>query len=142
MTAAPNSPGETDSEATRALQIIESMFGHAWSTDAAGRFTYVSPNTLAFLGRAREDFGPSGDEDGYGWWRVVHPDDHDRVPASWRHCLETGDHYHTEHRLQRADGIYRWFRNSGRPSRDSQGHITAWYGTAIDIEDQIHAEVG
>ncbi|MER9432955.1 PAS domain-containing protein [Mesorhizobium sp. M0408] len=140
MTTPSNSPGETDSEAKRALQIIESMPGHAWSADAAGRFTYVSPSTLAFLGNAREDLNTSDDEDEFGWRRVVHPDDYDRVAAKWRHCLETGDHYDTEHRLRRADGVYRWFRNSGRPSRDSQGRITQWYGTTIDIDEQKRAE--
>jgi PAS domain S-box-containing protein len=124
----------------RALQIIECMPGFAWSADAAGRFTYVSPSTLDFLGSASKELNNSEDEDEFGWRRVVHPDDYDRVAARWRHCLETGDHYDTEHRLRRADGVYRWFRNSGRPARDSQGHITQWYGTTIDIEDQKRAE--
>lgn len=140
MTVVSNSLGETDSEAARALQIIESMPGFAWSADVAGQFTYVSPNTLAFFGNAREDLNTSEDEDEFGWRRFVHPDDYDRIAARWRHCLETGDHYDTEHRLRRADGVYRWFRNSGRPSRDSQGRITQWYGTTIDIEDQKQAE--
>src|SRR3546814_8337897 len=29
---------------------------------------------------------------------------------------------------------------SGRPSRDSQGRITGWYGTTMDIEEQKQAE--
>ncbi len=140
MTTTCNPPGETDSEATRALQIIESMPGHAWSADAAGRFTYVSPNALAFLGSAREELDASVEEDKFGWRQVVHPDDYDHVAARWRHCLQTGDHYNTEHRLRGADGVYRWFRNSGRASRDSQGRITQWYGTTIDIDDQKRAE--
>jgi PAS domain S-box-containing protein len=140
MTTTCNPPGETDSEAPRALQIIESMPGHAWSADAAGRFTYVSPNALAFLGSAREELDASVEEDKFGWRQVVHPDDYDHVAARWRHCLQTGDHYNTEHRLRGADGVYRWFRNSGRASRDSQGRITQWYGTTIDIDDQKRAE--
>lgn len=140
MTAAPNSPGETESEATRALRIIESMPGHAWSANAAGRFTYVSPNTMAFLGRSREDLGRSEDADGFGWREVVHPDDYDRIAARWQNCLETGEHYHIEYRLRRADGVYRWFRNSGRASRDSQGQITAWYGVALDVDDEMRAQ--
>src|SRR3546814_15758363 len=99
------------------------MPGHAWSADAAGRFTYVSPSTSAFLGEARENLSTSDDEDEFGWRQVVHPDDYDRVVARWRHCLQTGDHYDAEHRLRRADGVYRWFRNSGRPSRDSRGRL-------------------
>lgn len=140
MTIACKPPDEADPGATRALQIIESMPGHAWSADAAGRFTYVSPNTLSFLGSAGEDLNTCEGDDEFGWRRVVHPDDYDRVAATWRHCLETGDHYDTEHRLRRADGVYRWFRNAGRPARDGQGRITQWYGTTIDIDDQKRAE--
>jgi PAS domain S-box-containing protein len=140
MTTAPNSLSKTDPEATHALQIIESMPAFAWSADAAGRFTYVSPNTLAYLGTPQGELDPLPDEDEFGWRRVVHPEDYDRVAARWRHCLETGDHYDTEHRLRRTDGVYRWFRNSGRPSRDSQGRITQWYGTTIEIEDQKRGE--
>ncbi|MER9872574.1 PAS domain-containing protein [Mesorhizobium sp. M0195] len=140
MTAASDSLGEIDPEATLALQIIESMPGNAWAADAIGRFTYVSPNTLAFMGNTHEGLNTSEDNDEFSWCRAVHPDDYDPVAARWRHCLETGDPYDTEHRLRRADGVYRWFRSSGRPFRDSQGRIIQWYGTTIDIEDQKRAE--
>lgn len=140
MTTAPKLLRETDVDAARSLHIIESLPGYAWSADAAGKFTYISPNNLAFLGQARENPNSPEDEDEFGWRRIVHPDDYDRVASRWRHCLKAGDHFDTEHRLRRADGPYRWFRNSGRPSRDRQGHITGWYGTAIDIEEQKQAE--
>jgi PAS domain S-box-containing protein len=131
---------EANAEVARALRIIESMPGHAWSADAAGQFTYVSPSTLVFLGEACGDLNSPDGDDEFGWRRVIHPDDYDRVAARWRHCLQTGDHYDTEHRLRRADGVYRWFRNSGRPLRDSRGRITEWCGTTIDIEEQKQAE--
>src|SRR5690606_28499819 len=91
-------------------------------------------------GGPHEDLNESDDEDEFGWRCVVHPDDYERVAAKWRHCLQTGDHYDTEHRLRRADGVYRWFRNSGRPSRDAQGKITGWCGTTIDIEELKQTE--
>lgn len=141
MTAAPYVPSEPVSDGARALQILESMPGFAWSADPSGRFTYVSPSTLAFLGQVPEELNIAEDEDEFGWRRVVHPDDYDRVAARWRHCLKTGEYYDTEHRLRRSDGVYRWFRNSGRPSRDGQGRIAQWFGTTLDIDDQKRAEV-
>ncbi len=140
MTVASTSVDGTRSDATRALQIIESMPGHAWSADAGGRFTYVSPNALAYLGSAAGELSTPEGGDELGWRRVIHPDDYDRVAAAWRHCLQTGDPYEIEHRLRRADGVYRWFRNSGRATRDSQGRVTQWFGTTIDIDDQKRAE--
>ncbi|MCC6981769.1 MAG: PAS domain-containing protein, partial [Bauldia sp.] len=140
MGTAAETPQETDVDAARALRIVESMPGFAWSADSTGRFTYVSPSALAYLGHARQDLNDSEQEDEFGWRRVVHPDDYDRVAARWRHCLATGAHYDTEHRLLSADGVYRWFRNSGWPSRDGHGRIAEWYGTTIDIDEQKRAE--
>jgi PAS domain S-box-containing protein len=140
MTTAPNVPAETNPKAARALQIIESMPTFAWSADPSGRFTYVSPNALAYLGAPQKDLNPLPDGNEFGWRQVVHPDDYERVAARWRHCLQTGDDYDGEQRLRRADGVYRWFRNFGRPSRDSHGRITEWYGTTIDIDEQRQTE--
>jgi PAS domain S-box-containing protein len=116
------------------------MPGHAWSADADGRFTYVSASTLAYIGEPASKLGPIPGSDEFGWRRVVHPDDYDRVVARWRHCLKTGDHYDTEHRIRRRDGVYKWFRNSGLASRDASGSIVGWYGTPIEIDDQKKAE--
>jgi len=140
MTTAPNVPAETNAIAERALQIIESMPTFAWLADPSGKFTYVSPNALAYLGASPEDLNPLPDGDEFGWRQVVHPDDYGWVAARWRHCLQTGDDYDGEQRLRRADGVYRWFRNFGRPSRDSHGRIAEWYGTTIDIDEQKQAE--
>src|SRR3546814_19775603 len=85
MTTASKVLAETDTEAARALRIIEGMPGHAWSADAAGRFTYISQNTLAFLGEARENLNTSDDEAEFAWRRVVPPDRSDtrRVGQAW-----------------------------------------------------------
>lgn len=129
--------GEDHRDVQRKLRILESMPGFGWAANAAGQFTYVTPNTLDFLGVSDEELNASRADDEFGWRPVIHPDDYERVAARWRHCLRTGDHYDAEHRLRSADGSYRWFRNSGRPSRDEQGNITEWFGTTIDIDDQI-----
>ncbi|ALR19798.1 hypothetical protein ATN00_05205 [Sphingobium baderi] len=128
---------ETPRDVERKLRILETMPGFGWSANPAGQFTYVTPNTLSFLGVTGEDLNTSDADDEFGWRQLIHPDDYERVAARWRHCLRTGDHYDTEHRLRRADGSYRWFRNSGRPFRDDQGTITEWFGTTIDIDDQV-----
>ncbi|PTD18958.1 PAS domain-containing sensor histidine kinase [Sphingomonas fennica] len=124
-------------EVERKLRILETMPGFGWSANPAGQFTYVTPNTLSFLGVAGEDLNASYADDEFGWRQVIHPDDYERVAARWRHCLQTGEHYDTEHRLRRADGSYRWFRNSGRPCLGEDGTITEWFGTTIDIDDQV-----
>ncbi len=140
VVAAAGALAVPDVEAAQAKLIVESMPGHAWSADPQGHFTYVSPSTIRFLGAPKESLGPEEGSDEFGWRRVVHPDDYERIVARWRHCLATGERYDTEHRIRRADGVYIWFRNSGLPLRDRHGRITGWYGTTIEIEEQKKAE--
>lgn len=129
-----------DAWPAQAARIIDAMPAYAWSADPAGRFTYVSPNTLEFLGAPAEDLAPLPESDEFGWRRLVHADDYARVIAAWRHSLETGAPYDTEHRLRRHDGTYRWFKNAGQAERDRDGRIIGWHGTTMDIDDRKRAE--
>ncbi|MDX8498011.1 PAS domain-containing protein [Mesorhizobium sp. VK4C] len=121
-----------NADAVWAAQVIERVVGNAWATDAAGRFTYVTPATLSVLGMTLEEFNSLSEGGPSGWRRIIHPDDYDGAVATWRRCLQTGEHYNVEHRMLRASGAYGWSRSSGQPLRDSQGHVLAWYGTIID----------
>jgi len=58
----------------------------------------------------------------------------------WHHALATGEPWHTEERVRRADGQYRWFAIDRVAARDENGKIIKWYGTAYDIEDRKRAE--
>ncbi|UCI19073.1 PAS domain-containing sensor histidine kinase [Mesorhizobium sp. B2-1-8] len=121
-----------DADPGWAAQVVERVVGNAWATDAAGRFTYVTPAALAVLGMRLDDLNSSSQEGEFGWKHVIHPDDCDDAVATWRRCLQTGEHYNVEHRMLRASGAYGWSRISGQPLRDSHGYVLAWYGTIID----------
>ncbi|UOM36614.1 PAS domain-containing protein [Acuticoccus sp. I52.16.1] len=129
-----------DMRAVLARRIIEAMPAYAWSADPTGRFTYVSPNTLDYVGFSAEALAQPPDVDGFSWRAVVHPEDYTRIADAWRHCLATGSPYDTEHRIRRHDGVYRWFRNAGLAQRDDEGRIVAWHGTTMDIDDEKRAE--
>jgi PAS domain S-box-containing protein len=119
-----------------ALQLVENIPGHVWSTDPGGSFTYVNSSMRAFFG-GTPDNGLGTMED---WLQRVHPVDRHHVAAGWQHSLATGDPFTSEHRTGDGDGTYRWFRTSSRSFRDSHGVIEAWHGQTIDIEDQKKAE--
>lgn len=123
-----------ETEAVRAAWLIESVVGNGWATDNTGKFSYVTPAALTFLGMTLDDLNSTPDDDAFGWKRVVHPEDYDAAAAAWRHSLRTGEPYNVEHRMLRANGVYGWGRSSGRPLRDSDGRITGWYGTVIDSD--------
>ncbi len=123
---------EDDAEPIRSAKVIESIFGNGWAFDAAGRWIYLHPFAQSSLGVTLEDLNAPLGEGHTAWKRLLHPDDYEQIAATWRHCLETGDHFNVEFRFRRANGVYVWARTAARPARDSQGRITGWYGIALD----------
>jgi len=116
-----------------ARELVEALPGHVWSADPGGQFTYINPSMLEY-------FGLGSSKERFDWLEHVFPEDYDAASAKWRHSLQTGEIFESEHRLRGANGEYRWFRTKGRPSRDTPHRMTAWYGQNLDIEDQKAAE--
>src|SRR6267378_377017 len=88
-----------------------------------------------------EYFGATLEEvKGWATSRLVHPDDIPAVIASQKHSWETGERLLSEHRLLRADGVYRWFKIYGEPLRNVEGEIVQWYLLQTDIDDLKRAE--
>ena len=71
---------------------------------------------------------------------LVHPDDSERLKASWDRALASGSAHEVELRQRKHDGSYRWFLARYHPVHDEKGQITRWYVTATDIEDRKQAE--
>jgi PAS domain S-box-containing protein len=100
----------------------------------AGELESVNQHVLEYVGTSFEDLKrwKSGN--------LVHPNDLPSVIAAWDRAIATGEPYDTEHRMRRADGIYRWFHVRGMPRRDAQGSIVRWYVIETDIDDRKRAE--
>jgi PAS domain S-box-containing protein len=62
------------------------------------------------------------------------------VTTLWSDSVERGHPYEDEHRLRRADGVYRWFHARGLPLRDKEGQIVRWYILLTDIDERKKAE--
>src|ERR1700730_13071936 len=52
----------------------------------------------------------------------------------WRQLVASGESIEIEARLQRHDGVYRWFLIRVEPFRDEHGQLLRWYGTSTDID--------
>ncbi|AZO05159.1 MULTISPECIES: PAS domain-containing protein [unclassified Mesorhizobium] len=123
---------EGEAEPIRSAKVVESIFGNGWAFDVAGRWIYLHPFAQNSLGVTLEELNASLDEGHTAWKRLLHPDDYEQIAATWRHCLETGDHFNVEFRFRRASGIYVWARAAARPAHDSRGRVVGWYGIALD----------
>ena len=98
-----------------------------------GEVEDVNRHVLEYFGASLEELK------GWTGGDAVHPDDLPTVIAAWKQALNTGE-YDIEHRMRRADGVYRWFHVRGLPLRDAQGHIARWYLLHTDIDDRRRAE--
>jgi PAS domain S-box-containing protein len=95
-----------------------------------------------FVNAAWKQYTGLSDEAALGteWSVVAHPDHIATGEKMWRDAFAAGEPWHTEERVRRADGQYRWFAIDRVAARDENGRITKWYGTAYDIEDRKRAE--
>lgn len=103
-----------------------------WIADADGTVTYINGRWSQYTGAALDQLRDGGTELG-----VVHPEDLDETWARWNDALATGTNFEIEYRLRRAaDGDYRWFLGRATPTRNGDGEIVSWIGTATDIDEQ------
>ena len=77
---------------------------------------------------------------GWGWLDVVHPDDRERVTATWRLALEQRLPYTDEFRVCRSDGVYHDFLAQAAPIYEDDGSVREWVGVFIDISRRKRLE--
>jgi formate hydrogenlyase transcriptional activator len=112
--------------------IVESIPGLVCTMTARGEVEFVNQRILDYTGKTIEELRD--------WSPLVHPDDLALVMARWMRSIETGDAYEVEHRILRADGVYRWFHVRGLPLRDMEGDVVRWYNLVTDIDERKRAE--
>ncbi len=111
----------------RFRQLADAMPQLVWTAGPDGRVDYFNRRFSEFEHRA--EMTP-----------VVHPEDLPRTVKAWQRGTRSGRDYEIEHRLQRADGTFRWFLSRAVPVRDEAGSVTRWFGTSTDVDDRKQAE--
>jgi PAS domain S-box-containing protein len=113
----------------RFRQLVQSLPMPVWTCAPNGVCTFLSDAFMEYTGR------PLAEHLGAGWVKTIHPEDQARVALSWREAVAAGLRYHTEFRIRRHDGVYRWFDAQAEPIRDEHGEIVKWFGATTDIHD-------
>ena len=119
---------------SRLRLIVNRTPGFIYSCRPDGYIDFFNQQCLEFLGLPFEEIS------GWGWTKLVHPDDHEELLAKWRAALETGEPFTAECRVRRADGQYRWMLHRDVALIDDRGNIVRWFGSSIDIDDQKRVE--
>jgi PAS domain S-box-containing protein len=114
--------------------IINTIPAMAWSCTPDGSLEYWNQNLIDFVGLPFEQIV------GFGFYRMFHPDDVERMRESWDEVVATKKPKPVDARIRRFDGQYRWFNLQQSPLLDPQGNVVRWYGIVVDIEDRKRAE--
>lgn len=126
--------GSVSSNEPNLRLVVDSIAGLVATMSASGEVLLLNRQNLDYFGKTTEELKDWATSD------VVHPDDLPGVIAEWKRCFETGEPYEIEHRLRRADGVYRWFHARGLPARDAEDHIVRWHLLLTDVDDRKRAE--
>lgn len=131
--AGPGPEGEELSQ-EQLRTIIDAIPILAWSTAKDGPGEFLNKPWLDYTGLSQQE------AIGYGWTRIIHPDDLNPLAEYWQWMMRTGSAGEYEARMRRYDGEYRWFLFRGAPLLDSMGSVYKWFGVNIDIHDRKGAE--
>ena len=97
---------------------------------------YVSPQSTEMLGYPPEEF----QKDPTLFFRIIHPDDLDRVAAAWIEAVRHRDSFSCDFRLFRRDGEMVFVREAAVLIRDGDGAPVYWQGLIQDLTDRKRAE--
>ncbi|MGZ5289324.1 MAG: sensor histidine kinase [Actinomycetota bacterium] len=128
-----------DTEA-RYRTLIEQLPAIVYSEDIESdrlRLVYVNPRVQELLGITPEEWIA----DAGVWFRMIHPDDLDRVRHENERTEATGEPFSIEYRMIARDGRVVWFRDEAVLVCDeADGTPRYWQGVMIDITDRKVAE--
>ena len=123
-----------DSE-ERFRTLTEASAAIVWTADRDGAFTEPQAEWAQFTGQTAEAYR------GAGWLDAVHPDDRDATLLQWKTAVASRSRYAMEHRLTRADGLWRHMEISAVPILDEAGEVREWVGQHADITERKLAEL-
>jgi diguanylate cyclase (GGDEF)-like protein/PAS domain S-box-containing protein len=108
-----------------------------WTWDLESDELYLSPRWCTIVGRAPEELCVPPEH----WWRLVHPDDVERVRGELVRHLDGGSEtFEVEHRMVHAEGRYLWVLTRGEAVRAEHGAAIRVAGSLTDITKQKLAE--
>lgn len=124
----------------RLRQLTRSLPGFVYQLqcDAQGRFrfNYASEGVRPLFGVSRE----AAEADAQLLLGMIHPQDYDRVMRESKETAETGQVWHSEFRIRRADGDTLWVEARDTPTALADGGIL-WNGYVNEITGRKNLEL-
>jgi len=112
--------------------LAEAVPQIVWTADVVGRISYANRAWMEFIGIPPDQLA--------SWKHIIHPDDHPAVKAARDLARRSETNFLVTFRLRSAGGEYRWHMAQAIPTRDAQGRLDGWAGSATDVDDQHRSE--
>ena len=103
------------------LWIMEPETGHVW----------VTPKTRELF-----HFAPDEELNYESFFKVIHPEDRERVHQTVQETLQSGENLLSDYRIVRPDGSIRWIVARGQRQLQSNGESFRLMGVSIDITER------
>lgn len=111
------------------LSLIDTLPCIAWTALPDGKLDYYNKRWYDYTGLTEDQTF------GWGWDKVIHPDDLQPTLDAWRASLATGEDYRILYRYKRmSDGAWRWYQGRAQPIREN-GVIVKWIGCSMDVHE-------
>jgi PAS domain S-box-containing protein len=102
------------------------------------RYLYMSPQVERMLGFTADQLIAERTH----FSRMVHPDDAERVDASWRLACRSGaEMWEDRWRTQRRTGGYRWIYARARRVSEPSAETAVWVGLSLDVTETNERQV-
>ena len=100
-----------------------------WTASSTGEADWISEQWGQYTGIRVSDLL------GLNWLEmVIHPEDVEHTIKTIQIAVKEDAEFSIEHRIERHDGVYLWFRTRGVPVHDVNNNTSYWLGTSDDIE--------
>jgi len=114
--------------------LANSISQLAWMADREGYIFWYNDRWYDYTGTTLEQM------QGWGWQKVHHPDEVERVVERIKIAFTTGQPWEDTFPLRSKTGEYRWFLSRALPIFDANGKVARWFGTNTDITEQRELE--
>src|SRR5262245_48056494 len=114
--------------------LANSISQLAWMADAKGDIFWYNDRWYEYTGTTLEEMK------GWGWQKVHHPDEVERVVERIKVAFATGEPWEDTFPLRSKSGGYRWFLSRALPIFDADGKVSRWFGTNTDVTQQRELE--
>ncbi len=124
-----------ESEARLSL-TTEAVGAGLWIMDVATGKVWISPKNRELF-----HFTPDEEITYESFFRVIHPEDRDRVHQEVQCSLQSGENLHCDYRIVLPDGSIRWVVSRGQPFPGSPGEPSRILGLSLDITERKEMEI-